>query len=398
MLTFLSTMGLVLTAITLPLVLELALVTSLMLLLPRRKARRHTVAPSLTAVVPAHNEEASIEICVESLLRSAQGATKVLVVAHNCSDATAERAAQAGAEVLIYNEDTGKTKGHALRQGFRHALSQGATAVLVVDADSVVSENLIPEVLRVLGEGAAAVQCRYEMSSADQSPRSRLIALAFRAFTFVRPAGRERLGLSAGISGNGFALTSQLLEKVPYEAFSIVEDLEYHIELVMAGERVRFVEDAVVSSNLPTSTGGETSQQSRWQGGRFYVARKRLLPIVRAILTGKLRLIEPLLDLSGLPLAFGVVMLVAEALLPLHWARTYALTSLAVVAIHVLTAAWAGPDFLSSLSLLATAPFYILWKLRLLPKLLKASNSQAAWISTERGMPAQSSQFGRKNA
>jgi cellulose synthase/poly-beta-1,6-N-acetylglucosamine synthase-like glycosyltransferase len=378
-------LGALFTMITLPLIVELFAVTSLFLFAPRRRRHAAGTVPRLTVVVPAHNEEASIERCVDSLLASAKGSARVLAVAHNCSDATADRAAQAGAEVLVYNDIGARGKGHALRCGFDYALEGGAEAVLVVDADSVVSVNLIPEVLKSLSEGAAAVQCRYEMLSADDSSRGRLAALAFRAFTYVRPAGRDRLGLSAGISGNGFALTARLLHKAPYDAFSVVEDLEYHINTVMAHESVRFVEGAVVSSYLPPSTTGEASQQSRWQGGRLCVAKKWLLPLIGRVARGQFRLIEPTLDLACLPLAFGVAALALESLIPLHWVHLYVLASLCVIVAHVLTAAWAGPDFSGTLRLLAMTPVYILWKIRLTPKLLKASSRRAAWIRTDRG-------------
>jgi cellulose synthase/poly-beta-1,6-N-acetylglucosamine synthase-like glycosyltransferase len=380
----LAIIGALVTAITLPLILELFAVTSLFLFGPRRGRRGLCAVPRLTVVVPAHNEEGSIQDCVVSLFDSAQGAARVLVVAHNCSDATAHLALNAGAEILVLNDENAGGKGHALRHGFTRAIRDGAEAVLVVDADSIVSTNLIPEVLQSLGEGAAAVQCRYEMLSDDQTTRSLLAALAFRAFTYVRCAGRERLGLSAGISGNGFALTKRLLDRVPYEAFSVVEDLEYHIHMVMAGERVRFVDNAVVSSFFPASSVGESSQQSRWQGGRLSLARKWLFPLIGRIAKGQFRLIEPALELAGLPMAFAVFLLAAGLLIPLHWVRLYLVVSLCIVVCHVIVAAWAGPDFRRTLRLLAMTPFYILWKVSLVPKLLKASGRRAVWIRTDR--------------
>jgi cellulose synthase/poly-beta-1,6-N-acetylglucosamine synthase-like glycosyltransferase len=388
--TLLALIGTFLTAITLPLILELFAVTLLFLFAPKRQSRTLGPVPRLTVVVPAHNEEGFIQNCVESLLRSAQGAARVLVVAHNCRDATGERAVQSGAELLVFNDIGARGKGQALRYGFDRALEGGAQAVLVVDADSVVSANLVPQVLQSLSQGAAAVQCRYEMLSADQSVRGRLASLAFRAFSYIRSAGRDRLGLSAGISGNGFALSARLLNKVPYEAFSVVEDLEYHIHTVMAGESVRFVQSAVVSSYLPVSSSGEASQQSRWQGGRLWVARKYLPSLLGRIARGQFRLIEPALDLAGLPMAFGVAVLLAESLIPLHWVHLYVLTALCVIAAHVIAAAWAGPDLSATLLLLGITPFYILWKFSLLPKLLKASNRRAAWIRTDRGVPVAS--------
>ncbi len=385
--TLLTVVGIVLTVITLPLILELLAVTGLFLLPSRRRSTATGPVPRLTVVIPAHNEENLIHACVESLLRSAQGAARVLVVAHNCSDATAERAVAAGAELMVYNDVEARGKGQALRHAFRDVLTEGAEAVLVVDADSVVTVNLIPQVLQELSEGAAAVQCRYEMLSADRSARGRLASLAFRAFCYIRSAGRDRLGLSAGISGNGFALSARLLDRVPYDAFSVVEDLEYHLHTVMAGESVRFIESAIVTSYLPVSSSGGVNQQSRWQGGRLWAARKYLPSLLRRIARGQFRLIEPTLDLAGLPLAFAAAALLVESFIPLHWVHAYVAAALCVIAAHVMAAAWAGPDRWGTVKLLARTPFYILWKLASVPKLLKNSSGRAAWIRTDRGTP-----------
>ena len=110
----------------------------------------------------------------------------------------AARAAKAGAEVVVYNDPQAKGKGCALAHGFAYAASQGMDASLIVDADSTVSPNLIGAVRRALANGAEAVQCRYEMESSSKRPTTRLTSLAFRGFNVVRPAGRDRLGLSAG--------------------------------------------------------------------------------------------------------------------------------------------------------------------------------------------------------
>ena len=386
----LTVLGIVLTLITLPLILELFAVTLLFLLPHRTTSATIRPRPRLTVIIPAHNEEQLIQPCVESVCRSAQGTAKILVVAHNCTDATGARALGAGAEVLTFDDDAAKGKGKALRHGMRHALESGAEAVLVVDADSVISSNLISDVLHKLSEGAAAVQCRYEMLSADRSARTRLASLAFRAFCYVRPAGRERLGLSAGISGNGFALSARLLSKVPYDASSVVEDLEYHIHTVLSGERVHFLDSATVTSHLPVSTAGRTSQQSRWQGGRLWVARRYLPSLLGGIARGQIRLIEPVLDLAGVPIAFACAALLLEAAIPLGWVHTYVFAAFCVIAMHVLAAAWADGDRLGTLKLLAVAPFYILWKVSLLPRLLKSSSGNAAWIRTDRGTPVPS--------
>ncbi len=389
---FLNLLGAALLTITLPLVLELAVVTAANLL-PSRK-RRAIAAPQkaadrapLAIIVPAHNEDLMIGRCVSSLLASGKEAGirfRIFVVAHNCVDATAARAAQAGATVLELNDAATAGKGFALRYGFEHALAAGAGAVMVVDADSTVSRNTIAAVESTLARGARVVQCRYEMVSPTQSSSTRLAALAFRGFNVIRPRGRQRLGLSAGILGNGFAIVRPVLTSIPYEAFSVVEDLEYHLHLVTAGERVHYIEEALISAEFPESRKGETVQRSRWEGGRLRTARVLALPLAGGVLRGRWRLLEPLCDLTGLPMAYGVTVLLLAFVIPLAWVRWYAAVSLGVVFSHVLAAAWAGDDFLASLRLLAMVPFYILRKLWLIPSVARGSSSKAAWIRTER--------------
>ena len=165
--------------LTLPLVVELAVLT----IASRLPKRRHASAASsdsvqLAVVIPAHDEEALIASCVKSLRASAAGThTRIIAVAHNCSDRTAERAARAGAEVIVYDDPQAQGKGSALAIGFEYASSQDMDATLVVDADSSVSSNLIGIVREAMANGAEAVQCRYELDSSSKRPSTRLTAL-----------------------------------------------------------------------------------------------------------------------------------------------------------------------------------------------------------------------------
>ncbi|WP_263360079.1 glycosyltransferase family 2 protein [Acidicapsa ligni] len=378
-------LGLALMAVTLPLVLELLLVTSANLLpASRRRTADSGKLPDVAIIVPAHNEEQLVPLCVQSLRAAGGPALKIYVIAHNCSDGTAERARLAGADAVVYNDPNAVGKGFALRYGFQYALDRGADAVMVVDADSVVSLNTVTAVQNAFASGARVIQCRYEMFSTTDRSSTRLAALAFRGFNVVRPRGRDRLGLSAGILGNGFAIDREVLQRVPYDAFSLVEDLEYHLHLVMAGERVRYLDHAFISADFPESGTGESVQRSRWEGGRLHTARTLFLPMLNKLLRGRPRLIEPLCDLVGMPMAFGVFALLVTVCLPVSWIRWYAAASLAVVAAHVLTAAWAGPDFFKTLQLLALSPIYILRKLWMIPGVLRGSSGKAAWVRTER--------------
>jgi len=387
MLTVLFTLGgLLLVAATLPLALELLVLTVAALFpAPRRRdpAAEHEMPP-LSVLIPAHNEEAFIERCVHSVLSCAGSGTEVLVVAHNCTDSTALRAERAGARLLVLNNPSQRGKGHALSHGFEVILAGPYQGVLVVDADSVVDDGLITEVRRRLRSGALAVQGRYEVYNCEHSQRTRLMTLAFYAANVIRPRGRARLGLSAGILGNGFAVHREVLARIPYSAHSVVEDLEYHLALVQAGIRVEFLHEFAVRGEMPVTAAAAKAQRARWEGGRFRMMRKWVPKLAADIFRGRATQIEPLLDLLALPMATEVLLLVAAACLPVSWLRIYVLSVFAVVLFHIGTAAMQGPGIGKTLRSLSTIPGYMLWKLWVLPEVWRTSRAGAAWVRTER--------------
>jgi cellulose synthase/poly-beta-1,6-N-acetylglucosamine synthase-like glycosyltransferase len=357
------------------------------------RARRPSAAVrrqiSLAVVVPAHNEEAMIESTLNSLI-VAGPETPIYVVAHNCTDATAEIAANAGAHVLVLNNPKLRGKGAALRHGFSAAIAQGSNAILVVDADSQVSPNLIEATRLKLSQGADATQCRYELElPPDQahSPMARLRALAFRGMNVLRARGRAGLGFSTGLFGNGFAITAAALQRVPFDADSIAEDVEYHTKLVSAGNSVFWIGDAWVHAQPPKSREAQASQEARWEGGRVSVARRSTMRLLTAILHGRWRAIETLADVWSLPLSRGIIALLLTIGLPVHWLHQFAIACAAITLFYVLEAAMLGSEPFRDLIALAGAPFYMAWKALITPLVLRQSRSRAEWARTKREAP-----------
>lgn len=374
--------GIALLLATAPLTLEL-LTLSLAAAFPPRNSRRRT--PSvfrLAVIVPAHNEEKLIGTCVRSLLANRETPVEVFVVAHNCTDRTAELAVEAGARALPLNGPGGK--GLALDHGFNHALSLGADAVLVIDADSIVSKNLLAEVAASIRAGAEAVQTRYQVANVDTNFRTRLAALALLGMNVLRPRGRSRLGLSCGIFGNGFALSARTLARVPYTANSLVEDLEYHLRLIDAGITVEFLDHATVFGEMPEKSAAAATQRARWEGGRKLMRRQWTLPLLKSVLRGHPRMFEPLLDLLAQPLATQAPLLVVAAILPVLWLRLYAAVGLAAIVLYILVAASLSPNPADTLRALAAAPGYLAWKLLMIPRTRLAARKDATWVRTQR--------------
>jgi cellulose synthase/poly-beta-1,6-N-acetylglucosamine synthase-like glycosyltransferase len=376
-----------LVAISLPGTIELAFLTIGGVLPSRKPGARVRNIRRLAVVIPAHNEAGTVGKCLASLskcLRPNGVEARVVVVADNCSDATAEVARRAGAEVLVRIDSSGLGKNFALQYAFEHALEAGFDAVLVIDADTTAEPNLLIEIVNWLDAGADGVQCRYLVANTTESVRTRLMSIALMAFNVVRPRGRARWGLSAGILGNGFALRNSTLRAVPYRAESIVEDLEYHLELVRGGRRMVLADATCVRAEMPARSGSAASQRARWEGGRFGFAARTVPSLIGGLVRGDLRLVEPLLDLLLLPLGLHVLMLASLLAIPYWPGRFVAAASLAVVAFHVIAGIILGGGGVDELSALAAAPWYIVWKLTVLPQILRSARRHSEWVRTQR--------------
>ena len=342
-------------------------------------------APSrLMIIVPSHNEELSIARCVRSLAEASGNADDILVIAHNCNDATAEIARRAGARVEVVNDPALAGKGYALKHGFEYAFGPGlADAVMVVDADSTVSPNITRVVLRRLAS-SPVVQCRYQVRNFSASWRTGLTSLAFLGINVIRARGRDNLGLSCGIFGNGFAMRREVLDEVAYDAHSIVEDMEFHLSLVEHGYKVRFIEEAYVLGDMPLSAGTSASQHSRWEGGRMRLLRDWGPRLMSNVLSGKLRLSEPLIDLLGLPLALEVFSLLILLLYPTTLTRGYVLLAFCVILLHLAVVVTVSPDRKGSLKALLLTPVYLFWRITMVTSAVRASGKGATWVRTTR--------------
>ena len=82
----------------------------------------------------------------------------------------------------------------------------------MVDADAVVDRSFVCAIRRHLHGDADAVQVRNLVANAGASVRTRLLALGMLAMNVVRPLGREQLGCSSGLFGNGFAVRRETLQ------------------------------------------------------------------------------------------------------------------------------------------------------------------------------------------
>lgn len=359
------------------------------LTLPAKSSR----TKKFDVIVPAHNEAEVIQRTVASLLKCDWPADyyRVRVVADNCTDATADIARAAGADVIERFNDQLRGKGYALQYAFNVSAQEGwADAVVVVDADSEASVNMLEAFAARVECGEHAVQVHYGVLNPFASWRTRLITIAKASFHIVRSRARERLKLSCGIRGNGWCVTHQLLKQVPYRAFSLTEDLEYGIDLGMAGFRIAYADEAHSDAEMVSNEQTARKQRQRWEHGRFSLIRAKTWPLLKAAFSQPSKVcLDLAMDLMVLPLSYVainviVLSLFAAGAYSLHYASLIwlwiAFGCFLSLVLYVLRGWQLSGVGLQGLLDLARAPGFLLWKVLLMLR----PHGNAGWVRTER--------------
>jgi hypothetical protein len=346
-------------------------------------------------LIPAHNEEGILCTLLESLaeLDYPNDCYSVYVVADNCTDRTAEIARSTGwAHVHERFDESKRGKGFALSWALQQLerAQLRYDACIILDADSLVDRAFLRAMERELARGAQAVQAYNGVLNSADSPSTALRWIALALMNYVRPLGRNGLGCSSTLTGNGMCLRRSLLQHYPWESFGLAEDYHYYLTLLEHGEHVRFVPEAVVRSQMPTTFAQMRMQDIRWESSAGGQPLRRVVTRLtaaglkyhdRAPLEGVIELLTPPLTLL---VSWSLLELVAA--LCLGWLPGL-LASLGLVA--GLMGYISSPLYLLNpprtiyLSLVY-APGFIAWKLWVLFVLRKRKKYTSEWVRTTR--------------
>ncbi|GAB4214576.1 MAG: glycosyltransferase family 2 protein [Roseiflexaceae bacterium] len=359
-------------------------------------APRHTPARStrpdrrFVILIPAHNEERLLPSLLASLARLdyPRELYQVHVVADNCADRTAELARAAGATAHERHDTEQIGKGYALRWliGRVQAAGWPYDAAVILDADTVVAPNLLTVMDARLARGERAIQCYYAVREPERSWGAALRAVALAALHYLRPLGRMVLGGSAGLKGNGMVFAADLTRRYEWPA-SLTEDIEYHMALILGGERVTFAPDAVIWAEMPGTLAAASTQNARWERGRLEMVRRYVPRLLRAALERRSFLlfdaaIEQLIPPFSL---IAAAALVALALAPLAGSTALVLALLLIIslALYILTGLLLAGAPRRIYQALLYAPVFLVWKLWLYVR-VALGRDRSGWVRTAR--------------
>jgi 1,2-diacylglycerol 3-beta-glucosyltransferase len=230
-------------------------------------------------VIPAHNEETVILEVIKSCQALDYPAEQfaIIVIADNCSDHTAEIARAAGALVLERHDPIARGKGYALQWAFDRVLPLGFDALVVLDADCWIDAQALRAFDRELSAGNSVLQASYVVANPDENALSYALAVGNLIENDLFYAPKSRLGLAVFLRGTGMVFRREILERHPWTAHSVTEDVEYAMTLREHGIAVRFLPAVRVFSSFPVTDSQLGVQRRRWGAGTVGAIRVHAL-------------------------------------------------------------------------------------------------------------------------
>ena len=361
----------------------------------KRLNETHAASSPVSAMgailVPAHDEALNIGATVNAL-RLAAPNCRIVVVADNCTDNTAELARLAGAEAIVRNDRALLGKGFALAFGRDYLANSPPDGVVIIDADCRLSKGGAEILIGRAIVGNCPVQAAYVLTAdTTASPLIRISNCAILLKNVVRARGLKRMAGGTLLFGTGMAFPWTLFARLELATDSAVEDLQLGLSLAKQGIRVRFADRALVTSPAASVADSE-GQRSRWEHGFMQTAASNGLPmIISGIRHGSRHLVIIGAHMMVPPLAMLILLciLAVPLLGTLLWAGTGSIVPLmllsaclALLTMALLAAWWeVGRGVISGTALLKI-PFYVLWKIPIYFRFFTAR--QTGWNRTHR--------------
>lgn len=262
-------------------------------------------------IVSARNEEAVIGQLLDSIGKQdyPPELVKVMVVADNCTDHTAAVCREKGAFVLERFNTTLVGKGYALDYLFAELREQGddCDAYVVFDADNLVDKNFLREMNDGLNRGYKALTSYRNSKNYGTNWITAGYSLWFLREAKYLNNARMQLNTSCAISGTGFCIARELIEKNGGWPFHLLtEDMEFTVNAIVDGEKIGYCGRAVLYDEQPETFKQSWNQRLRWARGFYQVFRKYAGKLFGGVLRGNFACYDMLITILPGVLGFAV--------------------------------------------------------------------------------------------
>lgn len=229
-------------------------------------------------IIPARNEEKVVAGLIESCLKNdyPQDKLDIFVIAHNCTDKTAEIARQYGVNVYEYNNENEKTMGYAFKYLFSQIEkdfgTQNYDGFILFNADNILSKNYFDKMndaFEAEGMKNVVTSCRNSKNFGSNTISS-MYGVLFFAGCLLEGKGRTVCNCSTRVQGTGYVIPAEIV-KDGWQYVTLTEDWEFSSDQILQGRKIKFCNEAVFYDEQPTSIKVMWRQRVRWARGHILV-------------------------------------------------------------------------------------------------------------------------------
>jgi cellulose synthase/poly-beta-1,6-N-acetylglucosamine synthase-like glycosyltransferase len=227
---------------------------------------------TITALIPAHNEQATIAQSVRSIIHQVDA---VLVVTDNCTDHTMDEAKSAGASVMQTVGNSDKKAG-ALNQAMPHI---NTDYVLVMDADTEIGPEFITTAISRLESNPELGAVGGSFFAREESNLIQVMQGNEYA-RYVREICRRRGARANVLTGAGSIFRLSVLREVEmarangelpgagvYNQTALTEDNELSLAVLTLGYKISSPKKCAIYTDAPDTLGDLFRQRVRWRRG-----------------------------------------------------------------------------------------------------------------------------------
>ena len=282
--------------------------------------------PFVSIFIPAHNEEATIEMTVRSICESqyhvdGEPQYEVIVINDGSTDSTGEILSNLKHEIpqlkIVTRKPpvSGKGKGFVLNDAL--TLSNGEI-IGVFDADTKICPDFIEKIVAYVADPEIdGVQSRVKMYNKDENYLARMQHVEFASFGNTLRA-KDNLGRTGFLGGNGqFVKKQSIIDSGKWDGFAVTEDLNLAVKIMLEGGKIRYCGEIAIYQEAVTEWKPFLRQRVRWAIGNFETFFIYLPKILRSKISfaKKLGIIEHISFYSfNLLIFFGFLITLANAI------------------------------------------------------------------------------------
>ena len=254
--------------------------------------------PSVTVMIPAHNEESVISNTVRNILNMDYENFDIIVIDDRSSDNTASVIKDLEHKydkvtALIRPKDAFPGKSAVLNDAFKIAKGE---AILVFDADATVEPEFLSKLIPYLEpKDVGAVQARKVIRNKNVNLLTRCQNNEYTMDTHFQ-VGRDSIKGAVELRGNGELIKRQALDDIRgWNNYTLVDDLDMSTRLHIKGWDIRFCPDAVVYEEGIIYLRPLYRQRRRWLEGTI----RRYLEYAGDVLFSKDMSLRASLDMTA---------------------------------------------------------------------------------------------------